>query len=500
MSCGCGKCKGDCGCTSLQLPSVNGQNGTSVIIYNAQTSDPTTPPGNGNGGIWFNTITQHVWVFPTGGSAWVDAGSYAGTNGSDGSSVEADFAVADPVSPTDDPASGNSGIWFNSNTGHIWFFPVGGPWADQGDYVGDDGVDGINAFTFVAVAFIQPSSGATVDVTVDAGTVDWIGIGQRIYVENGGEYLATASDTGTDVVTLQNTGDPVNAAPGATIPLTSKISPSGRKGATGAAGTNGSAGAAGHTPVFFSGTGIPSVGLGVDGDLYGRQINERYFAFGNKVSGAWQFLLSAFIRVPGFINVWTADPNTLSLGVNFNPGDFGFTVIGTNFALWQWNGAAWIVTALQWSSGGGGGGGSDTLTSAAAASTTVGGTGQAMGPQNWAQERAMGWVSRPMTNATPGATVNIDFRYKYTDISITADTVLNNTGYTSQQSEWYVRIINGSGSTREITWSAGIWGKMPDVPMTNPFYLAPSEFLTMRFLREGDRAFLDRVYTNIAIL
>lgn len=109
---------------------------------------------------------------------------------------------------------------------------IPGPKGDTGAN-GTNGTDGVDSFTTTTAQFIQPAINSTVVVaTVDS---TWIGIGQKIFVENGGYYEATAvAGTGLSV-TLKNLGYTGNAAPAAAVAPASKVSPGGIKGTDGSA-------------------------------------------------------------------------------------------------------------------------------------------------------------------------------------------------------------------------------------------------------------------------
>jgi hypothetical protein len=94
-----------------------------------------------------------------------------------------------------------------------------------------DGIDGINAFTTVAVQFAMPAVSATVAVTVVEAA--WIAIGQTLFVQFAG-YLTVTNKVG-NVVTLENPGYTENVAPATIIPVGAIVTPAGPQGDTGAA-------------------------------------------------------------------------------------------------------------------------------------------------------------------------------------------------------------------------------------------------------------------------
>ena len=116
-----------------------------------------------------------------------------------------------------------------------------GPTGPTGD-TGDTGVTGTNAFTLVTEDFVQPAVGANVAVTV--ADTSWMATGQRLFIETGG-YYAIITITDATHVTVQNTGDTGNAAPGTNLLHFLKVSPGGVAGPTGTTGRTGPTGSSG---------------------------------------------------------------------------------------------------------------------------------------------------------------------------------------------------------------------------------------------------------------
>lgn len=92
--------------------------------------------------------------------------------------------------------------------------------------------DGQNAFTDVALAFVQPGVGGTVAVEVDSTAT--FSSGQVIFIEGGGYYLINFISSST-TWTLENLGYDANSPPGTVIPASAHVSPAGEKGADGTA-------------------------------------------------------------------------------------------------------------------------------------------------------------------------------------------------------------------------------------------------------------------------
>jgi hypothetical protein len=109
---------------------------------------------------------------------------------------------------------------------------------------GATGASGANAFGVTTASFVQPTVGSDVSVNVD--TTDWMGLGQPVFVETGGDYTVAGIASGT-IVNLTNVGDSVNVSPGTTVNAGSSISPGGLQGASGPTGPTGTQGATGAT-------------------------------------------------------------------------------------------------------------------------------------------------------------------------------------------------------------------------------------------------------------
>lgn len=124
---------------------------------------------------------------------------------------------------------------------------------------GENGTNGINAFTFLSASFTQPASDA--NVTAEVESSEWITVGQIVFVETGGYYEVISKPAATEVV-LKNLGYGVNAAPATLIPSGAEVSAAGIAGAAGATGAAGGAntyqestiGAAGNVDVTIGAT------------------------------------------------------------------------------------------------------------------------------------------------------------------------------------------------------------------------------------------------------
>lgn len=113
---------------------------------------------------------------------------------------------------------------------------VPGP-AGAAGAAGAAGTNGKNCFTTVGLSYVQPSIGATVQITVV--DTSWMAVGEAIFIQTGGYYLIVSVDS-TNLVTISNdaqwTG--FNRPVGQTINPTSRVTPGGIRGFTGASGVS----------------------------------------------------------------------------------------------------------------------------------------------------------------------------------------------------------------------------------------------------------------------
>lgn len=104
-----------------------------------------------------------------------------------------------------------------------------GPRGERGatGATGSAGSNGVSSYTLLTIADVMPAVNATFSATVQNS--DWIGVGQHLFIENIGYFVATAVPDSTHV-TLQNLGYGPNVAPGTAIDAGSLLSPAGVKG------------------------------------------------------------------------------------------------------------------------------------------------------------------------------------------------------------------------------------------------------------------------------
>lgn len=105
-----------------------------------------------------------------------------------------------------------------------------GPRGEKGDAgaAGSAGSDGVSAFTTLLDSAVMPAVNAT--VTLQVANSDWIGVGQHLFIEGIGYFVATATPDSTHV-TVSNVGYGPNVVAGTNIPYGSLLSPAGPKGA-----------------------------------------------------------------------------------------------------------------------------------------------------------------------------------------------------------------------------------------------------------------------------
>ncbi len=110
---------------------------------------------------------------------------------------------------------------------------VPGPMGPSGND-GTSGVDGISSFTTLSAAFTVPVIGAT-EIAMVFSTA-WMTPGQAVYLQNGGVFYVASVTNSTHAVLSNPSVETGNVAAGTVIPIASKLSPAGFKGAAGAAG------------------------------------------------------------------------------------------------------------------------------------------------------------------------------------------------------------------------------------------------------------------------
>lgn len=108
-----------------------------------------------------------------------------------------------------------------------------------------NGVNGKNIWTVTTANFTQPAIGNPVTISVSSTlqlSNQGFGIGQVVYIENGGGYYLVTSINSLTSMDVTNLGYTGNAAPGVVVLTNAKVSPGGLVGATGPAGAPGANG------------------------------------------------------------------------------------------------------------------------------------------------------------------------------------------------------------------------------------------------------------------
>ena len=133
--------------------------------------------------------------------------------------------------------------------------------------LGQDGVDGKNAFTRTTSSFLQPA--ANQNVTINVSNIgqfsnSWASVGQIIYISNlsgNGGWYSVVSIAGTESIEIKNLNYPGSTAENLPINSPANVSPSGSTGAAGVRGDDGDNGLVGTpglngTTLLKSATGI----------------------------------------------------------------------------------------------------------------------------------------------------------------------------------------------------------------------------------------------------
>lgn len=107
-----------------------------------------------------------------------------------------------------------------------------GPKGDTGT-AGEDGTNGVTAYSITTSSFVQPAVNGT--VTVPVSNSSWMVPTQTVYVQNGGYYEVQSRPDNASVV-LKNWGYDGNTAPTLVVAQFNLVGPAGLKGADGAGG------------------------------------------------------------------------------------------------------------------------------------------------------------------------------------------------------------------------------------------------------------------------
>ena len=284
MGCNCGgQGLEDCGCEGVQTPYIQGANGD---------------PGQNSYELWLaagNTGTLADFL-----------ASQAGQNGLSAYNVAVSEGFVGTVTE-----------WLASL--------VGAPGIDGGD-----GLDGVNAYGYVADQFplpqLPPSGGSVslVMVTAPGNQTQWPAIGQPIFIQGWGTLKVDADVVGNTLF-LTNLGYPENAADGTATFVGAKIVPTGFRGGQGDQGDQGDTIIPDIPVVSAMPVGAPALGqatqIRIDTSVTPNQV---WLIRWNGASWADVALLSG---APGAkVMYLNADPNTQPSSY----GSDGDTVIDTS--------------------------------------------------------------------------------------------------------------------------------------------------------------------------
>lgn len=296
--CDCGSGCGDglCGCESIMLEVINGQDGQSLTF---ELGALTTLPA-GQQATWSNSGTDSAVIF--------NLAIPQGEDGTDGASAY-EIAVANGF-------VGTEAQWLAS-------------------LVGDDGLAGDSSFTTLIAAFTMPAVGGV--ATATGMDVQWAALDSWVYIQGAGHLIVASNPLTPTQVILRNpsaadlqalwggtlldwaAGLPLNNA-GAVIPIGTLFTPSGVPGPRGGGGATG-------------GAGISAYQVAVDEGFVGNE-------------AAW---LASLIGPDGTRGTQTyrlvADPN-VSPPVGSEIGDFGYRADDPGagqLTLYQRGPATWSV-------------------------------------------------------------------------------------------------------------------------------------------------------------
>lgn len=399
-----------------------------------------------------------------------------GAPGQDGASAYA-VAVADGF-------VGDETAWLASLVG-----PSAYEVAVDNGFVGNEAawlasLRGDNAWTLTTAAFTVPSIGSSVAVNVINGNFQ--GLGSRIYVVGAGYFRQFGATPGNPitVTVLKNeaTSYTGQAAPGTVIPTGTLVmaagedgpqglqGPAGAAGAAGTNGTNGTNGANGTTPTTRAGTGNPSNGLGVDGDIYIQQMNGGKLQWYYKSGGVYSALVSGVITSSRFLGYSSTDPIPNPGGAAANPGDLYATQIGSFATLYSYDGTNWnAVWVIPF---GGGGGGTDTLTTVIANSA-----GQLSGSLSANWQSQIFWVPTTQSTSAVGTTKTFITNIGAHILNIGHDSTTINYTDPPYDGWWVFTIVNTTTGELSFDFAAGRWSKNSELALAGPVVVPGTTFV-----------------------
>lgn len=438
---------------------TDGDPGTDGINCFTVTTSQTTMPSRGSN--VFLAVTEGRWATLGGRVEVVGLGNFLVV----GAPNQTQINVQNPLDVFDNAAPGTV--------------------VASGAKVGLAGAPGHNCFTTLTADF--PTGMPAIDASTTTTVLDpqFFAVGATVFMNISGvaNYFEIVSVSGNTIGFKNPAAYVNNVAEFTTVPSGTFVVISGVIGPQGPTGT-GSPGAAGHTPVWYTGSGSPSGGTGVDGDVYTQTPNSGKIVIWTKASGTWTSM--ATLVGNRYLGFGAADPNTLSLVANTN--DYYWTLVGTIYSYWVYNGSSWVV---QFGFNIGGGGGSPTFAQVTTNSAAL------TGLVAWKKQNVDDLQKTTATQGTHNGTYTFDLTKPLTVLTITDDTVLAYSN-TSIDAIWKMEIYNSTGGSLNLTYAAGTWATNSGI--SEPTSLAAGERVRLTCERLNTQLVITDVIGNIAII
>lgn len=322
--------------------------------------------GPKDAGAWGSVVLNLTGPAGSSGNSFITGGGAPTDDGDDGD-LYLDVISGDLYGPKVDgvwgASTGNLVGPAGSNSTNTWLFGTGVPAVGLGSdgdfYYNDVTADVYGPKTAGAWGSIVANFGPATGATGAPGSVWYFGsvVPDNSLGVNGDLYLNTATG---DIYGPKSAGIWGVVAGNLT----------GNDGAAGAPGINGVDGPAGDNgvdgargSVWRTGTTVPDIGLGLDGDFYIRTTTGEYY--GPKTAGAWGAVVGSFSSAtPGTINQVLVSNGAGGYGASFTPsleaksvsytwadrplvgnttGDrIVITNVGDYPQGWFWNGTRWL--------------------------------------------------------------------------------------------------------------------------------------------------------------
>ncbi|SNW62030.1 Collagen-like protein [Orpheovirus IHUMI-LCC2] len=316
-------------------PGIPGTPGSQIIAF---PGVPTDDIGN-NGDLYIDTITNNYYSKVNG--VWELKGSFGGGGGSG-----AQILTGNGVPPVGLGVNGD--LYIDNLTGD-YYQKQNGVWVLQGNLRGPPGAPGSRILTGNGTP--SPSIGSNGDLYIDNLTGDYYQRINGIWVPQGnlegppgepGSQIFTGTGNPPpnlgvdgDLYIDSLTGDYYRKQGGVWVPQGNLQGPPGEQGQPGEPGSQ-----------IFTGSGVPPQNLGVDGDLYINDVNGDYY---QRIGGIWVLRgnLQGPPGEPGSQIITGSGPPSPGLGVD---GDLYIDT--TTGEYYQKQNGVWV---LEGTIGGGGG-------------------------------------------------------------------------------------------------------------------------------------------------